>query len=45
MENELKIDPRLVEEFLNFSKNIVEAPKLVAAPDEIILETTPYDVA
>ena len=45
LENELKIDPRLVEEFLNFSKNIIEAPKLVAAPDEIILETTPYDVA
>lgn len=45
MENELKIDPRLVEEFLNFSKNIAEAPKLVAAPDEIILETTPHDVA
>jgi len=24
---------------------VIEAPKLVAAPDEIKLETTPYDVA
>jgi len=32
-------------EILKFGKNIIEAPKLVAAPDEIKLETTPYDVA
>lgn len=45
MINENKIDPRLVEEILKFNKHVVEAPKLVAAPDEINLETTDYDVA
>ncbi len=43
MQNEV-IDPKLVEEFLSFSKNVSEAPKLVPAPDEISLESTPYDV-
>jgi len=45
MVNELKIDPKLVEEFLSINKNIFEAPKLVRAPDEINLDMTPYDVA
>ncbi len=45
MENELKIDPQLVEEFLKFNKNVFDAPKLVPAPNEINLEMTPYDVA
>jgi polyhydroxyalkanoate synthase len=44
MQNET-IDPKLVEEFLNFTKNVTEAPKLVPAPNEIVLESTPYDVA
>ncbi|HSA97572.1 MAG TPA: class III poly(R)-hydroxyalkanoic acid synthase subunit PhaC [Candidatus Nitrosotenuis sp.] len=39
------IDPRLVEEFLSFTKNVTEAPKFVPAPDEITLESTPFDVA
>ena len=39
------IDPKLVEEFLNFTKNVTEAPKFVPAPDEITLESTPFDVA
>jgi len=39
------IDPRLMEEFLNFTKNVTEAPKLVSAPDEITLESTPFDIA
>jgi polyhydroxyalkanoate synthase len=39
------IDPRLVQEFLSFSKNVADAPKLVPAPDEISLESTPFDVA
>jgi polyhydroxyalkanoate synthase len=39
------IDPRLIEEFLNFTKNVTEAPKFVSAPDEITLESTPFDVA
>jgi len=38
------VDPKLVEEFLNFAKNVVEAPKLVPAPNKISLESTPYDV-
>lgn len=44
MQNE-SIDPRLVEEFLSFTKNVTEAPKFVPAPDEIVLESTPFDVA
>src|SRR2546428_14039157 len=45
MVNELKIDPKLVEEFLNINKNIFEAPKLVRAPDENNLDMTTYDEA
>ena len=45
MVEELKLDPKLVEEFLKFGRNIVEAPKLVQAPEEINLEVTPHDVA
>ena len=45
MENELKIDPKLVAEFFKFNKNVIEAPKMVPAPNEINLEMTPYDVA
>ena len=45
MENELKIDPKLVAEFFKFNKNMIEAPKMVSAPNEINLEMTPYDVA
>ena len=44
MESELRIDPRIIEEFLQINRNIFDAPKLVAAPDEISLEMTPYDV-
>ncbi|MGI0047156.1 MAG: class III poly(R)-hydroxyalkanoic acid synthase subunit PhaC [Nitrosotalea sp.] len=44
MASELRIDPRILEEFLQMNKNILEAPKLVAAPDEISMEMTPYDV-
>ena len=39
-----KLDPKLVEEFLKFGKNMAEAPKLVPAPDEINLEVTPHDI-
>ncbi|MEM4242234.1 MAG: class III poly(R)-hydroxyalkanoic acid synthase subunit PhaC, partial [Candidatus Nitrosotenuis sp.] len=38
------IDPKLVQEFLTFTKNVADAPKLVPAPDEITLESSPYDV-
>ena len=44
MKTENEIDPKFVEEFLKFSRNVVEAPKLVSAPDEINLEVTPHDV-
>ncbi|MEM4391907.1 MAG: class III poly(R)-hydroxyalkanoic acid synthase subunit PhaC [Candidatus Nitrosotenuis sp.] len=43
MRNE-SVDPRMVEEFLNFAKNITDAPKLVQAPGEISLESSQYDV-
>lgn len=39
------IDPKLVQEFLSFTKNVVDAPKLVPAPGEITLESSPFDVA
>ena len=44
MPEESRLDPKLVEEFLKFGKNMAEAPKLVPAPDEISLEVTPHDV-
>ena len=45
MKTETKIDPKIMEEIFKFGKNIVRAPKLVSAPDEISLETTPHDIA
>ena len=45
MANEIKIDPKLVEEILKFSRHVADAPKLVSAPDEIVLETTEHDIA
>ena len=39
-----QLDPKIIEEVLKFSKNIVEAPKLVSAPDEISLEVTEHEV-
>ena len=44
MLNESKIDPKIIEEILKFSKNVIEAPKLVAAPDEINLEVTSHEI-
>lgn len=44
MQND-RIDPKLVQEFLKFSKNVADAPKLVPAPDEITLESSSYEVA
>jgi len=45
MESEIKIEPKIVEDLLKFAENVVKAPKLVPVPDEITLETTPFDVA
>ncbi len=33
MQNEPRIDPKIIEELLKFSKNVIDAPKLVSAPD------------
>jgi len=44
MQSESNIDPKIIEEILKFSKNVIEAPKLVPAPDEINLEVTKYDI-
>ncbi|MEO9277859.1 MAG: class III poly(R)-hydroxyalkanoic acid synthase subunit PhaC [Nitrososphaera sp.] len=44
MESELKINPKLFEEFLQINKNIIDAPNLASALDEINLEMTPYEV-
>ena len=41
---ESRIDPKLVEEFLKFGRNVAKAPRLVTAPAEIDLEVTPHDV-
>lgn len=43
MQNE--VDSKLVKEFLSFTRNVAEAPKLVPAPNEINLESSQYDVA
>ncbi|MGI0004268.1 MAG: class III poly(R)-hydroxyalkanoic acid synthase subunit PhaC [Candidatus Nitrosotenuis sp.] len=39
-----RIDPKLIQEFLSFTKNVADAPKLVPAPAEITLESSPFDV-
>ncbi len=44
MQSESRVDPKIIEEILKFSKNVIEAPNLVPAPDEINLEVTPHDV-
>jgi len=44
MSSEIKIDPKVIKEILQFSKNVLEAPKFVTAPNELKLESTPYDV-
>ncbi len=45
MSREIGIDPKMVEEMLKFGRHVTEAPKLVAAPDEITIETTDHDIA
>ncbi len=43
MHSESSVDPKIMEEILKFSRNVIDAPKLVSAPDEISLEVTPHD--
>jgi polyhydroxyalkanoate synthase len=44
MASEIRIDPKLLAEFITLNKNILEAPKLAQSLDEINLEITPYEV-
>ncbi|MFB5637751.1 MAG: class III poly(R)-hydroxyalkanoic acid synthase subunit PhaC, partial [Nitrosarchaeum sp.] len=44
MKNESKFDPKIIEEMIKFGKHVMDAPKLVSAPDEISLEITPHDI-
>ncbi len=44
MESELKVDPKLFEEFLQINKNIIDAPNLASALEEISMEMTPYEI-
>ena len=44
MLSESNVYPKVIEEILKFSKNVIDAPKLVSAPDEINLEVTPHEV-
>ena len=44
MTSEIRIDPKLLAEFITLNKNILEAPNLAQSLDEINLEGTPYEV-
>ncbi|KAG2475971.1 MAG: Polyhydroxyalkanoic acid synthase [Nitrosopumilales archaeon] len=44
MQSESGISPKIIEEFLKFNRNIIDAPNHVPAPDEINLGITPHDV-
>jgi polyhydroxyalkanoate synthase len=43
--SQTSVDPKIIENILRFGRHIADAPKMVAAPDEISLETTEHDVA
>ncbi len=38
------VDPKIMEEVLKFSRNVIDAPKLVSAPDKINLTETPHEI-
>ena len=44
MASEIRVDPKLLAEFITLNKNILEAPNLAQSLDEINLEVTPYEV-
>src|SRR5574337_1144151 len=44
MANEIKLDPRLIAEFIKLNKNILDAPNLAQSLEEIDLEVTPHEV-
>ncbi len=41
---ESKFDPKLIGEFLNFSRNLAEAPMKVSVPHEVKIGSTQFDV-
>jgi polyhydroxyalkanoate synthase len=44
MTNEIKIDTKLLAEFMQLNRNILDAPNFANAFEEIDLEVTPYEV-
>lgn len=44
MANEIRVDAKLLAEFIKLNKNIMEAPSLAQSLEEIDLEITPYEV-
>jgi len=43
--SENKFNPKIIGEFLNFSRNFMEAPMKVSVPHEVKLGSTQFDVA
>jgi len=43
--SENKFDPKIIGEFLNFGRNLVEAPMKVSVPHEVKIGSTQFDVA
>ena len=41
---ESKFDPKIIGEFLNFSRNLAEAPMKVSVPHEVEIGSTKFDV-
>ena len=41
---ESKFDPKIIGEFLNFSRNLAEAPMKVSVPHEVKIGSTQFDV-
>ena len=40
-----KFDPKVIGEFLNFSRNLAEAPMKISVPHEVSIGSTQFDVA
>ena len=40
-----KFDPKVIGEFLNFSRNLAEAPMKASVPHEVNIGSTQFDVA
>ncbi len=44
MQSRPMMDSRIIEEMIKFGENVVRAPRMVAAPDEISMGVTPHDI-